>query len=261
MAGRRVRLAEVGEQAVESIERRDSLNRVDGVLERCGLAGKRSRPARTLALLDLKRLELARALATQPSVLLLDEVAAGLVGRELAATVDLVAEIHATGVTMIVVEHVEQVVRSLVARVIVLDWGRQIAEGSPDEIRVDPLVRSVYLGTGTEETPLRFDQLGFDPLGGRRARWAEPDGLVLGGKLIEIGQAGQAEFVAAMHSAVARKSWLEAEGLAGIGAHAFRSPADHIPLLGEERNQPGMRPGHVRAIFFHVEKRRGIFSL
>ena len=79
--------------------RRDLADRVDAVLERCGLADKRSRPARTLAVLDLKRLELARALATQPSVLLLDEVAAGLVGRELAATVDLVAGIHATGVT------------------------------------------------------------------------------------------------------------------------------------------------------------------
>src|SRR5437868_5585489 len=101
----------------------DLSERVDDVLERCGLADKRSRPARTLAVLDLKRLELARSLATQPSVLLLDEVAAGLVGRELAATIELVAGIHATGMTMVVVEHVEQVVRSLVTRVIVLDWG------------------------------------------------------------------------------------------------------------------------------------------
>src|SRR5437879_5993694 len=65
--------------------------RVDEVLERCGLADLRSRPARTLTVLDLKRLELARSLATQPSVLLLDEVAAGMVGRELAATIELVA--------------------------------------------------------------------------------------------------------------------------------------------------------------------------
>src|SRR5207302_11043126 len=75
---------------------------------------------------------------------------AGLGGRELAATVDLVAGIHATGVTTIVVEHVEQVVRSLVTRVIVLDWGRQIAEGSPEEVRSDARVRSVYLGTAAE---------------------------------------------------------------------------------------------------------------
>jgi ABC-type branched-subunit amino acid transport system ATPase component len=130
---------------------RDLSERVDDVLQRCGLADKRSRPAQTLALLDLKRLELARSLATRPSVLLLDEVAAGLVGRELATTIDLVAGIHATGVTMIVVEHVEQVVRSLVTRVIVLDWGRQIAEGAPEEIQSNPQVRSVYLGSGGEE--------------------------------------------------------------------------------------------------------------
>ncbi|MBO0689647.1 MAG: ATP-binding cassette domain-containing protein, partial [Candidatus Dormibacteraeota bacterium] len=133
----------VAAQARGGLEWREITGRVDDVLQRCGLAEKRERQARTLALLDLKRLELARALTIEPSVLLLDEVAAGLVGRELAETIELVGRIHETGVTMILVEHVEQVVSSLVPRVVVLDWGRQIAEGTPEEIRVNPEVRRV----------------------------------------------------------------------------------------------------------------------
>jgi len=144
--------------------------RVDEVLERCGLADLRSRPARTLTVLDLKRLELARSLATQPSVLLLDEVAAGMVGRELAATIELVAGIHATGMTMVLVEHVEQVVRSLVTRVVVMDWGRRIAEGTPDEIRTDARVRSVYLGSSSAERPT---PAGPDPRGSGTAPLVE----------------------------------------------------------------------------------------
>jgi ABC-type branched-subunit amino acid transport system ATPase component len=139
---------EVAAQARGGLGRRDLAGRVDGVLERCGLSDKRERQARTLAVIDLKRLELARALTTEPAVLLLDEVAAGLVGRELTTTIDLVGRIHETGVTMVLVEHVEQVVSSLVPRVIVLDWGRQIAEGTPEEIGADPEVRRVYLGAG-----------------------------------------------------------------------------------------------------------------
>ncbi|HYZ01859.1 MAG TPA: ATP-binding cassette domain-containing protein [Candidatus Binatia bacterium] len=136
----------VAAQARGGLKWREITGRVDDVLERCALADKGDRQARTLAVLDLKRLELARALTIEPSVLLLDEVAAGLVGRELAETIELVGRIHETGVTMILVEHVEQVVSSLVPRVIVLDWGRQIAEGTPEEIRTNPEVRRVYLG-------------------------------------------------------------------------------------------------------------------
>jgi branched-chain amino acid transport system ATP-binding protein len=120
---------------------------VDEVLALCGLADKAHRPAGSLRVLDLKRLEVARALATAPHVLMLDEVAAGLVGRELDEAIDLIRRVHATGVTLLLVEHIERVVREIVGRVLVLDWGRPIAEGTPAEISVNTKVRAVYLGS------------------------------------------------------------------------------------------------------------------
>src|SRR5947209_3860349 len=80
-------------------------------------------------------------------------------------------------------------------------------------------------------------------------------------KLIEIGQAREAKFVVTVHHAVAGKRRLEAEGLAGVGAHALRTPANHIALLGQEENQLRMRARYVRSIFFHVEKSGGILAL
>jgi branched-chain amino acid transport system ATP-binding protein len=125
---------------------------VDGVLERCQLAHRAEEPAGRLSVLDLKRLELARALSTNPQLVLFDEVAAGLVGRELRAVIDLIRSIHADGRTMLLVEHVEQVIASVVDRVIVLNWGSILAEGTPEQIAANPEVRSVYLGTGATET-------------------------------------------------------------------------------------------------------------
>jgi branched-chain amino acid transport system ATP-binding protein len=118
------------------------------VLALCQLDGKSARPASSLRVLDLKRLEVARALATRPQVLMLDEVAAGLVGRDLDRAIELIRGVHARGITVVLVEHIERVVRELVDRVLVLDWGRPIAEGTPEEIAASPLVRKVYLGEG-----------------------------------------------------------------------------------------------------------------
>lgn len=120
---------------------------VDGILERCELSHLAERPASTLTLLNLKRLELARALSLDPKLLLLDEVAGGLVGRELKQIVDLIAELRDAGITMIIVEHVEGVVRELVKRVVVLDWGKVIAQGTPEDVAADAKVREVYLGS------------------------------------------------------------------------------------------------------------------
>jgi ABC-type branched-subunit amino acid transport system ATPase component len=128
---------------------------VDEVLMTCGLAEKSRVPAGALNVLDLKRLEVARALATEPDVLLLDEVAAGLVGRELELAIDLIRRLHAEGRTLVLVEHVERVVRELVERVVVLDWGRAIAEGTPAEVAADPHVREVYLGHDDATAPPR----------------------------------------------------------------------------------------------------------
>jgi branched-chain amino acid transport system ATP-binding protein len=123
---------------------------VQGILERCGLADRADRPAGALTLLDLKRLELARALSLEPKLLLLDEVAAGLTASDLQAVIQLVRNIGEEGVTLMIVEHVEAVVRELVERVVVLDWGKVIAEGTPEEIARDALVREVYLGSATD---------------------------------------------------------------------------------------------------------------
>lgn len=121
---------------------------VGEVLETCDLTAKADLSAGSLRLLDLKRLELARALSLDPSLILLDEVAAGLNGRELEDLIELIRTIHGQGRGIIVVEHVEGVVASLVERVIVIDWGKVIAEGTPAEVAADATVRQVYLGAG-----------------------------------------------------------------------------------------------------------------
>ncbi|QOV34171.1 ATP-binding cassette domain-containing protein [Streptomyces ferrugineus] len=116
------------------------------LLALCRLDTKAARSADSLRVLDLKRLEVARALATRPRVLMLDEVAAGLVGRELDEAIDLIRQVHERGTTVILVEHIERVVREIVDRVLVLNWGRPIAHGTPAQIAVDEQVRAVYLG-------------------------------------------------------------------------------------------------------------------
>ena len=128
--------------------RRDEF--VESVLDECGLAAKAALPAGDLRVLDLKRLEVARALATSPSLLMLDEVAAGLVGRELDAAIELIRRLHANGRTLILVEHIERVVREVVDRVTVLDWGRTLTSGTSEAVARDPKVRAVYLGTSAD---------------------------------------------------------------------------------------------------------------
>lgn len=123
---------------------------IDEILAQCRLDTKASRPADSLRVLDLKRLEVARALATRPRLLMFDEVAAGLVGRELDEAIDLIRQVHAQGITVLLVEHIERVVRELVDRVLVLNWGRPMAEGTPAEIAANEEVRAVYLGDGDE---------------------------------------------------------------------------------------------------------------
>ena len=116
-------------------------------LEFVGLAAQARRPARELSLIDLKRLEVGLALAARPRVLLLDEVFAGLTPRELPLAVELVRAIRDRGVTLIVIEHLMQVVMNLSDRVVVLHHGEELAVGTPDEVVRDPAVIEAYLGT------------------------------------------------------------------------------------------------------------------
>jgi len=124
--------------------RRDCL----AVLERTGLLPLAQTPAGDLTLLSLKRLELARALALKPRALLLDEIGAGLVESELAELIDLIKSLRADVEAILVVEHVIDVIRECSDRVVVLDWGKKLTEGAPQEVLSDADVAAVYLGTG-----------------------------------------------------------------------------------------------------------------
>lgn len=116
------------------------------MLERVDLGRKADRPAKELTLLELKRLEIAKALATEPTLLLLDEVAAGLTSTEVDAMLDLIHQLHEEGITCIIVEHVMRFVMNLSHRCIVIDFGSQIAEGTPEEVLNNPAVHAAYLG-------------------------------------------------------------------------------------------------------------------
>ena len=126
--------------------RRDAEAHARGVLDEVGLAGKASQPAGTLTLSERKRLELSRALATEPRLLLLDEVMAGLNSTEVERTLDLVRAINARGIAVLLIEHVMRAVMSLASRIVVLNYGERIAEGRPDEIASDRRVIEAYLG-------------------------------------------------------------------------------------------------------------------
>lgn len=103
-------------------------------------------PASSLSLLERKRLELARALATDPKLLLLDEIAGGLTDGECQSLIATIKSIHARGVTIIWIEHVLHALTSVVEQLLVLDFGKVIALGAPDEIMASQQVKEIYLG-------------------------------------------------------------------------------------------------------------------
>jgi branched-chain amino acid transport system ATP-binding protein len=118
----------------------------DEVLERVALADKRDRAATTLTIPDLKRLELAKALAMDPQLLFLDEVMAGLNAAEIEKAMELILSVNRSGVTIFVIEHVMKAIMGISDRLVVLHYGRKIAEGPPQEIVESPDVIEAYLG-------------------------------------------------------------------------------------------------------------------
>jgi|SRR5665213_689713 len=117
------------------------------VLDRIGLAHRARVPAGQLALLDMKQLELAKALAIKPRLLLLDEIAGGLTEAECETLLATIGAVHASGVTIVWIEHVIQALRRLVKRLAVLNGGGIIADGAPDAVLADARVKEAYLGT------------------------------------------------------------------------------------------------------------------
>ena len=139
----------VGATSGGGLGRRDAYDRCLDVLETCGLAALANRRADTLGLLGRKRLELARALATGPTVLLLDEIAAGLTEAEAEELVAMIRQLHASGIAIVWIEHIVHVLVQVIQRLVCMDYGRMIADGDPAMVMSDARVIDAYLGGAT----------------------------------------------------------------------------------------------------------------
>jgi branched-chain amino acid transport system ATP-binding protein len=123
------------------------------VIEFVGLSAREQTPAKDLTTIDQRRLEMARALATQPRLLLLDEVMAGLNPAEIDQAVGLIGKLSSRGLTIVIVEHVMRAIMAVARHIVVLDHGQKIAEGSPKEIVENPEVVRAYLGSSYVHVP------------------------------------------------------------------------------------------------------------
>jgi branched-chain amino acid transport system ATP-binding protein len=125
---------------------RESYERCAQVLEMTELINRANVPARTLTLLQRKRLELARALALNPKLLLLDEIAGGLTEHETHALIGTIRAIHARGTTIVWIEHIVHALVSIASRLVVMNFGQKLADGPPQTVIADARVKEVYMG-------------------------------------------------------------------------------------------------------------------